>query len=417
MAKHTVVTMPGDGIGNQVLPEAVRLLKAVGFDAEYIHADIGWDCWCREGNALPEHTVELLAKHKLGLFGAITSKPKKQAEAELKPELRGKGCSYFSPIVTMRQRFHLDTCIRPCISFPGNPLNFIRKKPNGGFEEPLVNVVVFRQNTEGLYAGVEWSNPPEQVRAALATHSKFKPFAGVAGADLAISVRIITRAAARKICAAAFEWAKKYGYKSVTICEKPNVLRETSGMMEEEAKNVAKGYPGIALSSTNIDAQTMWLTKNPEDYGVVVASNLFGDVISDAFAGLIGGLGFAASGNIGDEVAVFEPTHGSAPKYAELVPPIVNPIAMFLSAVMMLEHVGEVEKARDIRDAIAAVVREGRVRTYDMMRIPGGAKAIVHGAASTVEMTNAVIAELGRKHASGASIDHELAGTGDHRGR
>ncbi|MFZ0862440.1 MAG: isocitrate/isopropylmalate family dehydrogenase [Candidatus Sulfotelmatobacter sp.] len=394
MAKHTVVTMPGDGIGNQVLPEALRILKAVGFDAEYIHADIGWECWCREGNALPERTTELLAKHKLGLFGAITSKPKKQTEAELKPELRGKGYSYFSPIVTMRQRFHLDTCIRPCISFPGNPLNFIRKKIDGGFEEPLVNVVVFRQNTEGLYAGVEWTNPPEPVRAALATHSKFKPFTSVPGPDLAISVRIITRQAARKICQAAFEWAKKYGYKSVTICEKPNVLRETSGMMEDEAKAVAKNYPSIALRSTNIDAQTMWLTKNPEDYGVVVASNLFGDVISDAFAGLIGGLGFAASGNIGDEVAVFEPTHGSAPKYAELDPPIVNPIAMFLSAVMMLEHVGETEKARRIRDAIAAVVKEGKVRTYDMMRIPGGSKAILQGAASTTQMTDAVFDKL-----------------------
>ena len=394
MAKHTVVTMPGDGIGNQVLPEALRILKAVGFDAEYIHADIGWDCWCREGDALPQRTVDLLDKHKLGLFGAITSKPKKQAEAELAPELRGKGYSYFSPIVTMRQRFHLDTCIRPCISFPGNPLNFIRKKTSGGFEEPLVNVVVFRQNTEGLYAGVEWTNPPEQVRAALATHSKFKAFAAVPGVDLAISVRIITRPAARKICQTAFEWAKKYGYKSVTICEKPNVLRETSGMMEDEAKAVAKEHPGIALWSTNIDAQTMWLTKNPEEYGVVVASNLFGDVISDAFAGLIGGLGFAASGNIGDEVAVFEPTHGSAPKYAELNPPIVNPIAMFLSAVMMLEHVGEIDKARWIRDAIAAVVKEGKVRTYDMMRIPGSGKAISQGAASTVQMTDTVLDKL-----------------------
>ncbi len=394
MAKHTVITMPGDGIGNQVLPEALRILKAVGFDAEYIHADIGWDCWRREGNALPQSTIDLLAKHKLGLFGAITSKPKKQAEAELAPNLGGKGYSYFSPIVTMRQRFHLDTCIRPCISFPGNPLNFIRKKTGGGFEEPLVNVVVFRQNTEGLYAGVEWTNPPEWVRGALATHSKFKPFAAVPGADLAISVRIVTRQAARKICVAAFEWARKYGYESVTICEKPNVLRETSGMMEDEAKAVAKEYPAIALRSTNIDAQTMWLTKNPEDYGVVVASNLFGDVISDAFAGLIGGLGFAASGNIGDEVAVFEPTHGSAPKYAELDPPIVNPIAMFLSAVMMLEHVGEVEKARRIREAIADVVKEGKVRTYDMMRIPGGAKAIGQGAASTIEMTDAVLTKL-----------------------
>jgi len=394
MAKHTVVTMPGDGIGNQVLPEALRVLKAVQFDAEYVHADIGWDCWCREGNALPQRTVDLLAKHKLGLFGAITSKPKKQAEAELSPELRGKGSSYFSPIVTMRQRFNLDTCIRPCISFPGNPLNFIRKRPDGGFEEPFVNVVVFRQNTEGLYAGVEWTNPPEQVRAALAMHSKFKPFASVPGADLAISVRIVTRNAARKICKAAFEWAKKYGYKSVTICEKPNVLRETSGLMEDEAKAVSRDYPGIALWSTNIDAQTMWLTKNPEAYSVVVASNLFGDVISDAFAGLIGGLGFAASGNIGDEVAVFEPTHGSAPKYAELNPPIVNPIAMLLSAVMMLEHVGEVEKARRIRDAIAAVVKEGKIRTYDMMRVPGGTNAIPQGAASTTQMTDAVLDKL-----------------------
>jgi 3-isopropylmalate dehydrogenase len=394
MAKYTVITMPGDGIGNQVLPQALRLLQAVEFDAEYIHADIGWECWRREGNALPQRTVDLLARHKLGLFGAITSKPKKQAEAELSPELRGKGYSYFSPIVTMRQRFHLDTCIRPCISFPGNPLNFIRKRTDGGFEEPLVNVVVFRQNTEGLYAGVEWTNPPEQVRVALETHPKFKPFKFVSGPDLAISVRIVSRDAAHKICKGAFEWAKKHGYKSVTICEKPNVLRETSGMMEDEAKAVANEYAGIQLWSTNIDAQTMWLTKNPEDYGVVVASNLFGDVISDAFAGLIGGLGFAASGNIGDEVAVFEPTHGSAPKYAALDPPIVNPIAMFLSAVMLLEHVGEIEKAQSIRQAIAAVVKEGKVRTYDMMRIPGGADAIRQGAASTVEMTNAVLEKL-----------------------
>src|SRR5579862_7955534 len=394
MAKHIVVTMPGDGIGNQVLPEALRLLKAVEFDAEYVHADIGWDCWCREGNALPQRTIDLLAKYKLGLFGAITSKPKKQAEAELRPELRGKGYSYFSPIVTMRQKFNLDTCIRPCISFPGNPLNFIRKRTDGGFEEPLVNVVVFRQNTEGLYAGVEWTNPPEQVRAALATHAKFKPFVPVAGADLAISVRIVTRSAAHKICKAAFDWAKKYGYRSVTICEKPNVLRETSGLMEDEAKAVAKEYPDIALRSTNIDAQTMWLTKNPEDYGVVVASNLFGDVISDAFAGLVGGLGFAASGNIGDEVAVFEPTHGSAPKYAELDPPIVNPIAMILSAAMMLDHIGEKAKADRIRKAIAEVVQEGKVRTYDMMRISGGSRAIGQGAASTMQMGDAIVEKL-----------------------
>ncbi len=147
--------------------------------------------------------------------------------------------------------------------------------------------------------------------------------------------------------------------------------------------------------STNIDAQTMWLTKNPEDYGVIVASNLFGDVISDAFAGLVGGLGFAASGNIGEEVAVFEPTHGSAPKYAELDPPIVNPIAMILSAAMMLDHLGEADRADQVRKAIAAVVKEGKVRTYDMMRLAGGAKAIALGAASTTGMTDAILEKLG----------------------
>ena len=400
MARRTVVTMPGDGIGNQVLPEAIRVLNAVGFEANYVHADIGWEIWRTEGNALPDRTVKLLAEHGLGLFGAITSKPKKAAEAELKPELRGKGFSYFSPIVTMRQKFDLDLCMRPCIGFPGNPLNFIRKKPDGGFEEPRVNAVVFRQNTEGLYAGVEWTNPPQQVRDALVIHSKFKPFAYTKGEDLAVSVRIVTRQAAERICRAAFEYAKKFGYKNVTICEKPNVLRETSGMMEEVAKQVAKEYPGIPLWSTNIDAQCMWLTKNPEDYGVIVASNLFGDVISDAFAGLIGGLGFAASGNIGKEVAVFEPTHGSAPKYTDLNPAIVNPIAMILSAAMMLDHVGERAKADVIRAAIAAVVKEGKVRTYDMMRIAGGAKSIAQGAASTVQMTDAILAAVEKLQAA-----------------
>ncbi|HLK33648.1 MAG TPA: isocitrate/isopropylmalate family dehydrogenase [Terriglobales bacterium] len=405
MPKPTIVIMPGDGIGNQVLPEAIRILNAVGFEAEYVHADIGWECWIDEGNALPERTVDLLAKHKLGLFGAITSKPKKEADAELKPELRGKGYTYYSPIVTMRQRFGLDICLRPCIGFPGNPLNFVRIKPGGGYEEPQVNVVVFRQNTEGLYAGVEWTNPPEQVRAAFATHPKFKPFHNVKGEDLAVSLRIITRPAAERICRAAFEYAKKFGYKNVTICEKPNVLRETSGMMEEVAKQVAKDYPTIPLWSTNIDAQTMWLTKNPEDYGCIIASNLFGDVISDAFAGLVGGLGFAASGNIGQEVAVFEPTHGSAPKYAQLNPPIVNPIAMILSAAMMLDHIGERHKATRVRAAIAEVVREGKVRTYDMMRISGGPKSISQGAASTTQMTDAILRQLERASETAGAAD------------
>jgi 3-isopropylmalate dehydrogenase len=394
MTRHTVVAMPGDGIGKTVLPEAIRVLDAVGFAADYVDADIGWDCWTREGNALPERTVDLLARHRLGLFGAITSKPKKAADAELKPELRGKGLSYFSPIVGMRQRFNLDICLRPCRSFEGNPLNFVRKKPTGGVEEPLVNTAVFRQNTEGMYSGVEWTDPPRQVRDALATHPKWKPFASVAGPDLAVSTRIVTRPVTRRILRAAFEHARTHGYRSVTVCEKPNVLRETSGMFEDEAKLVAKEFPGIELWSTNIDAQMMWLTKNPEEYGVIVCENLFGDIVSDAFAGLVGGLGFACSGNIGDEVAVFEPTHGSAPKYAAYPVPIVNPIAMILSAAMLLDHVKERERAERIRGAVATVVREGKVRTYDMMRMPGSPDAVKNGAASTRQMTDAILAKL-----------------------
>jgi len=403
MAKYTVVTMPGDGIGNQVLPEALRVLKEVGFDADYVHGDIGWDFWCQEGNALPDRTIDLLTKHKLGLFGAITSKPNKEAQAELDPNLKGKGYVYYSPIVTMRQKFNLDVCMRPCIGFTGNPLNYIRKRVDGGFDEPQINTTVFRQNTEGMYAGIEWTNPPENVRAAIATHAKFKAFAHIPGPDLAVSLRIITRPAARRIIIAAFEYAQRKKFKAVTICEKPNVVRETSGMMEETAKEIQKNYPDIQLWSTNIDAQLMWLNKNPEDYNVIVASNLFGDILSDAFAGLVGGLGFAASGNIGDNVAVFEPTHGSAPKYAELNPPIVNPIAMILSAAMMVEHVGEVEKAERIKNAVAAVIKEGKVRTYDMMRISGGAKSLSQGAVSTNQMTDAILAKLSRARAGGAT--------------
>jgi isocitrate dehydrogenase (NAD+) len=395
MKRYTVVTMPGDGIGSVVLPEALRVLDAVGFEADYVHADIGWELWVRDGNPLPQQTIDLLAEHGLGLFGAITSKPRKDAERELRPELRGRGLAYYSPIVGLRQRFDLDTCIRPCRSFPGNPLNFVRRGAGGVLEEPVVDAVIFRQNTEGLYVGVEWTDPPEQVRTALATHPKFEPFAAVPGPDLALSVRVFTRQKCRGIARAAFRYAAQHGYRSVTVCEKPNVLRETSGMLEEEAALVQRDYPDIQLWSTNIDAQLMWLTKNPEDYGVIVAGNMFGDIVSDAFAGLVGGLGFACSGNIGAEVAVFEPTHGSAPKYAELDPPIVNPIAMILSAALLLDHVGESARAEAIRGAIAQVVREGRVRTYDMLRLPGGRDALAHGAASTPAMTDAIIAAIG----------------------
>ena len=394
MGKPTIVTMPGDGIGKRVLPAALEVLDKVGFKADYVHADIGWEFWQKEANPLPDRTIELLQKHKIGLFGAITSKPKAEAAKELDPALQGKGHSYFSPIVGMRQRFQLDLCIRPCRSFKGNPLNFIRRGPGGAIEEPEVDVVIFRQNTEGLYSGVEWTNPPDEVRKALATHPKFKAYADVPGEELAISTRIFTQAACNRIVGEAFKYAKKHGYKSVTICEKPNVIRETSGMMLQTGIRIQKEYPDIALWNTNIDAQMMWLTKNPEDYGVIVAGNMFGDIVSDGFAGLVGGLGFACSANVGKDVAVFEPTHGSAPKYENLEPSIVSPIAMMLSACMMLDHLGEGGMAERIRTAIGEVINDGKCLTYDMLKLKGGPDALGKGAASTDQLTGAITARL-----------------------
>jgi isocitrate dehydrogenase (NAD+) len=397
MAERTIVTLPGDGIGKVVLSQAIRVLDAAGFEASYIHGDIGWEFWCREGNPLPKRTLDLIAKNKIALFGAITSKPNDEAKAELNPELQGKGFIYSSPIVGLRQHFNLDICMRPCKSYKGNPLNFIRRGKGNSIDEPMVDAVIFRQNTEGLYSGVEWTNPPAVVHQALMTHPKFREnFGNVPVDELSISTRIFTRKATTRILMAAFEHARKFGYKSVTVCEKPNVIRETSGLMWRLAKEIQKSaFPEIILYNTNIDAQMMWLTKNPEEYGVIVAGNMFGDIVSDAFAGLIGGLGFACSAQFSsDGIAVFEPTHGSAPKYADYDISIVNPIAMIESACMMLDYIEEKSISSRIRKAVATVIEEGKVRTYDIMKMTGSPDVIQNGAASTIDMANAIIGKL-----------------------
>jgi len=382
MSKRTIVTLPGDGIGKAVLDETLKVLNAAGFDAEYVEGDIGWEFWKSEGNPLPQRTIDLLEKHKIALFGAITSKPKDEAFEELAPELKEKNLIYSSPIVGLRQHFGLEICARPCKTYTGNPLNFIRRGIGDAVEEPEVDVVIFRQNTEGLYGGVEWSNPDDKVYDALMSHPKFKKNFG--------------KVPNEKILRAAFDYAKKYAYKSVTLAEKPNVIRETSGMMYKMALQMQKNdYPEIELWNTNIDAQMMWLTKNPENYGVIVAGNMFGDIVSDGFAGLIGGLGFACSAQWSlDGVAVFEPTHGSAPKYADYETSIVNPIAMIESACMMLDFIEEKAIADKIRKAVAEVITEGKVRTYDMMKMRGTADVVKKGAASTKEMAEAIIAKL-----------------------
>jgi isocitrate/isopropylmalate dehydrogenase len=353
--KYRIAWLPGDGIGADVMEAARLVLDRIGLEAEYVPADIGWEFWRQEGEPLPQRTIDVLRNTTCALFGAITSKPKDEAERELRPELRGRGLAYRSPIVRLRQMFDLHCNLRPCKAYRGNPLNY----------RDDIDLVVVRENTEGLYAGVEFRPFEGEVRAALKKHSPaMARFKDGPPDDIAISARVITRRGASRIARSAFEYARRYGYKTVTLVEKPNVLRETSGLMVEAGRAVAAEYPEIQFWDTNIDAQMMWLLKNPRDYGVLVTSNMFGDILSDLCAQLVGGLGFASSGNIGESYAVFEPTHGSAPKYAGQHK--VNPMAMLLAVKLMLDWLGEAGKAQALEAAIAGLVQEGRVRTYDM---------------------------------------------------
>jgi len=354
MVKYHIAWLPGDGVGNDVMESAKIILDTIGLDAEYIPGDVGWEFWKKEGDPLPERTIQLLQETDCCLFGAITSKPNEEAQKELDPSLQGKGFMYSSPIVRLRQLLNLHTNLRPCKAFKGNPLNY----------RDDIDLVVFRENTEGLYAGVEFHPVPDHIREALGIHPKMKKFMDTPAEDLAISTRIFTRNACKNILTQAFEYAKKHNRKSVTVVEKPNVIRETSGMMIEEARKLSKQYPSIELWETNVDAMTMWLVKNPQDYDVLVASNMFGDIISDLSAQLIGGLGFAASGNIGDDYGLFEPTHGSAPKYAGQYR--VNPTAMLLSTKLMLDWLGETKSAQRLLEAISENILEGKIKTYDL---------------------------------------------------
>ena len=354
MAKYKIAWLPGDGVGNDVMECAKIILDTVGLDAEYIPGDVGWEFWKKEGNPLPERTINVLKETDCCLFGAITSKPKDEAEKELSPSLKGKGLVYSSPIVGLRQLLNLHTNMRPCKAFEGNPLNY----------RDDIDLAVFRENTEGLYSGVEFRPLPNEVFDVLMNHKKMKKFENTPLEDMAVSCRIFTRKACQNIIRQAFEYANEHKRRSVTLVEKPNVIRETSGMMVQEARKIAEEYPGVEFWETNVDAMCMWLVKNPQDYDVLVASNMFGDIISDLSAQLVGGLGFAASGNIGDDYALFEPTHGSAPKYAGQYK--VNPTAMIMSVKLMLDWLGEKEAANRLLQAIAAVVKEGNVKTYDV---------------------------------------------------
>jgi 3-isopropylmalate dehydrogenase len=372
MKTYKIAWLPGDGVGTEVLEATKIVLDKLNFNAEYIHGDIGWEFWCKEGDAFPQRTIDLLNNVDAAMFGAITSKPVKQAELELVPELKGKGLIYRSPIVRMRQLFDLYICLRPCKAYQGNPINF----------KDSIDLVVFRENTEDMYCGVEFNPVPELLATTLKELSKpFAKFADLNGDEYAVSCKINTKSGSERIIRAAFEFAREHGRKKVTVIHKANVVRATDGLFFEIAKEVSKDFPEIQMDDANIDAMTMWMLKNPDNYDVMVAPNLYGDIISDLAAQMVGGLGFGCSGNIGKKLAVFEPSHGSAPKYTGLYK--VNPIATILAAKMMLDWLGETEMANKIEVATAKVIAEGKVRTYDM-----------GGSATTLEIAQAISGKL-----------------------
>jgi isocitrate/isopropylmalate dehydrogenase len=363
MAKYKIAWLPGDGIGNDVLEAARIVLDALDFDAEYVPGDIGWEFWCREGDPLPRRTIDMMRTTDAAMFGAITSKPRSVADRELAPAVRDKGFVYRSPIVRMRQVFDLYICKRPCKAYAGNPLNY----------REGIDLMVFRENTEDLYSGVEFFPVPEEML-------RIKGMENVPR-GAAVSMKINTRKGCERIIQAAFEYASAHKRKKVTCVHKANVVRMTDGLFLETFYETAKAFGGVGADDANIDALTMWLLKNPFNYDVLVAPNLYGDIISDLCAQMVGGLGFGASGNIGMDYAVFEPTHGSAPKYAGQHK--VNPIATILAAKMMLEWLGDDERALRLESGIARVIKEGVVRTYDM-----------GGKATTIEMAKAICEKI-----------------------
>jgi isocitrate dehydrogenase (NAD+) len=363
MAKYRIAWLAGDGVGKDVSEAAWIVLDRLAVDAEYVPGDIGWEFWRTEGEALPKRTLEMMKTTDCAFFGAITSKGVDKADKELVPELQGKGFSYRSPIVRMRQLLDLYICLRPCKAYVGNPLNY----------KEGIDLVIFRENTEGMYIGVEYPRVPEEFYAVKGMEKIPR--------NAAISLRSITPEGSERIVRAAFEFAQKHNRRRVTAVHKANVVRQTDAVFMDAARKVAAEYPGFQFDDANIDAMGMWLLKNPLNYDVIVTTNLFGDIISDLCAQMVGGLGFGCSGNIGKEYAVFEPTHGSAPKYAGQYK--VNPIATILAAKMMLDWLGETEKAAQLEQAVAGVIAEGRVRTYDM-----------GGDSSTLDMARAVAERL-----------------------
>lgn len=333
---HNITLIPGDGVGPEVTEATKRVLEATGVAFHWDLAYAGAEVMDKYGTPLPEYVLESVRKNKVALKGPVTTPV---------------GTGFRSVNVALRKELDLYACLRPCKTYPGVPSLYKN-----------VDIVIVRENTEDLYAGIEFERGTPEAAKLIKLVDEAKK--GNVREDSGISLKTISETGSRRIVSFAFEYARAYNRKKVTAISKANILKFSDGLFLAVAREVAHEYPGIDFEDRLVDNMTMQLVRKPEQFDVVVAPNLYGDILSDLCAGLVGGLGVAPGANIGGEIAVFEPTHGSAPKYAGQNK--ANPMAMMLSGMMMLRHLSEMKAADRLEKAIAEVIAEGKNVTYDM---------------------------------------------------
>lgn len=362
---HKVALIPGDGIGPEITSAMRRVVDASGVEIEWNTVDAGAGVMEEYGTPLPQRVLDAVEDAKVAIKGPITTPV---------------GTGFRSVNVALRKHFDLYSCVRPCLSQPGD-----------GSRYEDVDLVIVRENTEDLYAGIEFDegDPCVAEISRIVEESGRKTFRS----DSALSLKPISIAGSKRIVEYAFEYARRCGRRKVTAVHKANIMKATDGMYLRIAREVAERYPDIEFDDKIVDATCMGLVQNPGDFDVLVLPNLYGDIVSDLCAGLVGGLGMAPGANIGRDIAVFEATHGSAPDIAGK--DIANPTAEILSAAMMLDHLGENAAAASIRDAVRATLEEGSRVTGDVRRALTGS---VEGAVGTQEYADAVIEHLACTH-------------------
>ena len=333
---YTVTFIRGDGTGPELAEATARVLEATGVEFEWDWQDAGADVYEAEGNPLPDRVLESIRRNKIAIKAPITTPV---------------GSGFRSVNVALRKELDLYCCLRPCKAYKGVRTRF-----------PDTDIVIVRENHEDLYAGIEFEMGSDEATRLRET---IKELAGKEiREDAGISIKPISVFGTQRIVRSAFEYARANGRRKVTAAHKANIMKFSDGLFLRTAEQVAEEYPDMDFEDRIIDNLCNQLVTRPEEYDTIVLPNLYGDIVSDLGAGMIGGLGMAPGGNIGDEYAVFEATHGSAPKYKGMNK--VNPMALMLSGVMMLRHLGEQDAARRLESAIAAVIEEGVSVTYDM---------------------------------------------------